>query len=218
MGDWAGRYRCTRRMPRRLLGNRQRYTAAASEITVLEALARNWRWLLFRSILAASYGLAAIAWPDLTLDGFVYLFGLYAVFDGMVTFAVAIDVKALQGFGSLLFEAAIRIGGGLVAMGEPGIIIAFPRFFAVWAILTGIAEAIVAIALRSGMVGEWPLPLAATVSVVIALLLLLSPTAIGVPALRWLVAPYALIFGVTLVVFTRRLYQIAQEMDTAVKS
>jgi uncharacterized membrane protein HdeD (DUF308 family) len=187
-------------------------------MTVLEALARNWRWLLFRSILAVSYGLAAFAWPDLTLDGFVYLFGLYAVFDGMVTFAVAIDVKGLQGFGSLLFEAAIRIGGGLVAMGEPRIIIAFPSFFAVWAILTGIAEAIVAIALRSGMVGEWPLPLAATVSVVIALLLLLSPTTIGVPALRWLVAPYALIFGVTLAVFTRRLYQIAQEMDTAVKS
>jgi uncharacterized membrane protein HdeD (DUF308 family) len=182
---------------------------------MLEALSRNWGWLLFRAILSASYGIAAFAWPEITLVGFVYLFGLYAIFDGMVALAIAIDVKALRGFGSLLFEALVRIGGGLVAMGEPGILIAFPRFLAAWAILTGIAEAVVAFALRRELVGEWPLPFAGGVSIIIAVLLLLTPITVGVPALRWLVGPYAMIFGVTLVAFARRLHQLAQEMEAA---
>jgi hypothetical protein len=38
---------------------------------------------------------------------------------------------------------------------------------------------------------------------------------VGVPELRWLVGPYAMIFGVTLVAFARRLHQLAQEMEAA---
>jgi uncharacterized membrane protein HdeD (DUF308 family) len=151
----------------------------------------------------------------MTFVGFVYLFGFYAVFDGMVALAIAIDVKALRGFGSLLFEALVRIGAGLVAMGEPGILIAFPRFLAGWAILTGVAEAVVAIVLRRELVGEWPLPFAGAVSIIIALLLLLTPITVGVPALKWLVGPYAMVFGVTLLAFARRLRQLAQEMEAA---
>ncbi len=182
---------------------------------MIEALAKNWGWLLFRAILAASYGMAAFAWPDLTLSGFVYLFGLYTVFDGMVAMAIAIDVKALRGFGSLLFEAVVRIGSGLIAMGEPGVITAFPRLLAGWAILTGIAEAIVALVLRRELVGEWPLPFAGAISIIVGVMLLAMPVAVDVPALRWLVGPYAMIFGVTFVAFARRLHQLAQEMQAA---
>jgi uncharacterized membrane protein HdeD (DUF308 family) len=180
---------------------------------MLEALARNWGWLLFRGILAASYGIAVFAWQDSAFVSFVYLFGLYAIFDGMAALAIAIDVKALRGFGSLLFESLVRIGGGLVAIGEPGVILTFPRFLALWAILTGIAEAVVAVVLRRELVGEWPLPFAGVMSIITAVLLLVVPVTVGVPTLRWLVGPYALIFGVTLFAFVRRLRQIGQEIQ-----
>jgi uncharacterized membrane protein HdeD (DUF308 family) len=180
---------------------------------MLDALARNWSWLVFRSVLAAAYGMATFAWPGITLVGFVYLFGLYAMFDGMVALAIALDVKNLRGFGSLSFEATVRIVGGLVAMGEPEIILTFPRFLAVWALMTGVAEAIVALVLRRELSGEWPLPFAGAVSAMIALLLLLTPMTVGVQALRWLVGPYAFIFSVTLLAFARRLRQLAQEMQ-----
>ena len=182
---------------------------------MLEALAKNWGWLLMRAILAASYGVAAFAWSEMTLVGFVYLFGLYTVLDGMVALAIAIDVKALRGFGSLLFEALVRIGGGLIAMGEPDVIIAFPRFLAGWAILTGVAEAVVALVLRRELAGEWPLPFAGAISIIVGVLLLVTPVTVDVSALRWLVGPYAMIFGVTLVAFSRRLHQLAQEMQAA---
>jgi uncharacterized membrane protein HdeD (DUF308 family) len=180
---------------------------------MLNALARNWGWLMFRAILAASYGMAAFAWPDITLVGFVYLFGLYAVFDGMVALAIAIDVKAFRGFGTILFEAIVRTGGGLVAMGEPGVILTFPRFLAGWALLTGVAEAAVALVLRRELSGEWPLPFAAGVSALVAGLLLLTPITVGVPELRWLIGPYEFMFGVTFLAFARRLRQLAQEMQ-----
>ena len=182
---------------------------------MLEALARNWGWVLCRATLAAAYGVAVYAWPDMKMVGFVYVFGLYTVVDGMVALAIAIDVKALRGFGSLLLEALVRIGGGLVAMGEPGILIAFPRFLAAWAVLAGVAEIVVALVLRRELVGEWPLPFAGAVSILIALLLLLTPIEIGVPELRWVVGPYAILFGVTLIALARRLHQLAQEMQAA---
>lgn len=182
---------------------------------MLDALARNWAWLMFRALLAIAYGVTVFAWPSITMVGFVYLFGLYAVCDGIVALAIAIDMRDFRGFGSLLFEALVRIGGGLVAMGEPGVILTFPRFLAGWALLTAAAEAVVAVVLRRELSGEWPLPFAGAISAIVALLLLLTPTVIGVPALRWLVGPYTIIFGVTLVALARRLHQLAQEMQAA---
>jgi uncharacterized membrane protein HdeD (DUF308 family) len=76
--------------------------------SMLEALARNWGWFLVRAISAALYGVTLFLWPGLTLVGFVFVFGLYAVFDGVVALAIAIDVRTRVGFGSLLFEAADR--------------------------------------------------------------------------------------------------------------
>jgi uncharacterized membrane protein HdeD (DUF308 family) len=180
---------------------------------MLEAIARNWGWLMFRSILSALYGIMVLLWPDLSLVAFVFVFGLYAVTDGFVALAITADVKTLPGVGSLLFETLVRLGGGLVAMGSPSVLLTFPRFFAGWAMLTGMAEAIVAFVLRRELVGEWPLPFAGAVSVIVALLLLLAPNAVGVAELKWLVGPYAIIFGSTLLVLVRRLRQLAQEIE-----
>jgi uncharacterized membrane protein HdeD (DUF308 family) len=180
---------------------------------MLEALAGNWGWLMFRAVLSALYGATVLLWPELSMVGFVFLFGLYAVIDGVVALAIAVDVRALSGVGSLLFEALVRVGGGLIAMSSLEVLVTFPRFFAGWAILTGVAEVIVAVVLRRELEGEWPLPFAGAVSVIVALLLLLTPNTIGAAELKWLVGPYAIIFGLTLLALVRRLRQLAQEIE-----
>jgi uncharacterized membrane protein HdeD (DUF308 family) len=180
---------------------------------MLEGLARNWGWLLFRAVISVFYGVAVLLVPNISLVTFVFLFGIYALVDGIVALAVVIDVRSLTGFGSLLLEAFVRIGGGLVAMSSPGVIVRFPLFLAGWAILTGVAESIVAVVLRRELAAEWPLPFASAVSVTVALLLLTARLEIGVPALRWLLGPYTIIVGLTLVALVRRLYQIAQEIE-----
>jgi uncharacterized membrane protein HdeD (DUF308 family) len=76
-----------------------------------------------------------------------------------------------------------------------------------------VAEMVVAIVLRRELEGEWPLPFAGAVSVTVALLLLLTPNAVGAAELKWLVGPYAIIFGSTLLALVRRLRQLAQEIE-----
>ena len=81
--------------------------------------------------------------------------------------------------------------------------------------MTGVAEAVVALVLRRELAGEWPLPFAGAISISVGVLLLVTPVTVDVSALRWLVGPYAMIVGVTLVAFARRLHQLAQEMQAA---
>jgi uncharacterized membrane protein HdeD (DUF308 family) len=180
---------------------------------VLEALARNWGLVVGRGVLAVVYGVTAVLWPGFDLGSFVMVFGLYSIFDGGLALAIAMDVRALPGFGSLFFETLIRFAGGLVAMGSPGVILALPKFFAGWAVLTGVAEITVAGVLRRELAGEWPLPTAGIFSVLVGVLvLLLAPATIGVPGLKWIVGPYAIILGAAQLALARRLRQLAQEI------
>lgn len=178
---------------------------------MLEALVRNWMWLLFRAIIAVLYGMTALLWPGISLVDFTFLFAIYAVVDGVVALGIAIDARPFAGFAGLLVEALVRIGGGVFAMGWTAVIVTFPQFLAGWALLTGGAEAVAAIVLRRELSGEWPLPVAGAVSVVVALFLLLTRGPLGVPGLRWLVGPYVIIFGATQLALARRLRQLALE-------
>jgi uncharacterized membrane protein HdeD (DUF308 family) len=182
---------------------------------MLEALARNWCGLLFRAVLSVSYGIAVLAWPALSTARFVYWFGVYAIFDGVVALAIAMNANGHRGFGNLLFESIVRLGGGLVALGVPEIMFAFPRMFAVWALLTGIAEIAAAAVLRRELSREWPLPVAGGISIAVALILLIPYVTVHVVALRWLVGPYAMCFGVMLLAFARRMRQLAHEIEVA---
>ena len=57
----------------------------------IEQAIRNYRWmLLFRGILAVLFGIVAIAWPGITLIALVYLFGAYALIDGVVEVVTAV--------------------------------------------------------------------------------------------------------------------------------
>jgi uncharacterized membrane protein HdeD (DUF308 family) len=188
---------------------------AADSRQMLEALARNWNWLLFRAIIAALYGVVSFVWPNMTLVAFVSAFGVYSIVDGVTALAISIDVKALPGFGGLVFEALVRITGGLLALGSLGVIETFPRFLAGWMLLSGVGEVVIALVLRRELAGEWPLPFAGAVSMVIAAWLLVTPIAVGVPALRWLMGPYAIIFAATLLALARRLRRLAQEIEAA---
>jgi uncharacterized membrane protein HdeD (DUF308 family) len=178
---------------------------------MLQALAGYWRWLSFRALLAASYGIAVFAWHD-DMISFVYLFSLYAMLDGTAVLAIAMDVKDFRGFGSLFVEALVRMGGGLVAIGDPAIFVTFPRFLAAWAILAGVADVVVAAVLRRELVGEWPLPFAGVISIITAIALMVTPVAVGVGALKWLVGPYAMIVAISLAGLALRLRQLEQEI------
>jgi uncharacterized membrane protein HdeD (DUF308 family) len=177
---------------------------------MLEALALNWPFLLFRAVIGLLFGLVALTWPDLTVSGLVPLFGAYALSDGLLALLLALGVRGRPGFGSLLFEAIVRLAVGIVAFVSPGIVaLTLVEVFAAWAILSGSAAISAAIALRRELTGEWPLPFAGFLSLVFGVLLLVPGPP---PDLDWVFGPYAMLFGMTLLALALRLRKLAEEI------
>ena len=74
------------------------------------------------------------------------LFGACAAVDGVLALIVAFNVKGLPGFGSLLFEALVRLGVAMCAVAAPGrTALSLDAVFAAWAIASGVAAIAVAV-------------------------------------------------------------------------
>jgi len=100
----------------------------------------------------------------------------------------------------LLLIGLIGVAVGIMTFMTPGITaLALLYYIAFWAIFRGILEISTAIRLRKEIEGEWLLILGGVASVVFGVLLLARPGA-GALAVITLIAVYALVVGITLVI------------------
>ncbi|HEX2971915.1 MAG TPA: HdeD family acid-resistance protein [Tepidisphaeraceae bacterium] len=156
--------------------------------------------LALRGLAAVLFGILAFAWPGLTLLTLIYLFGIYALVNGVLALIHAFGApKGYPRFGSLIFNGVISIAAGVLAFVWPGITaLTLVLLIAAWAIVNGFSEIATAIRLRRVITGEWLLVLAGVVSIVLGLIMLIRP-AVGALALVWWIAAFAIIFGVLLI-------------------
>jgi uncharacterized membrane protein HdeD (DUF308 family) len=77
----------------------------------------------------------------------------------------------------------------------------------VWAIVLGVAEVAAGIALRKEIPDEWVLVLSGVVSVLFGSAILYSPGA-GALALLWLIAGWAILSGVLLIILSLQLRRL----------
>jgi len=183
---------------------------------MLTALVRNWWVVLVRGILGIVFGLAAFAWPGITLLVLVVMFGAYCIADGIVAL-LSIGKADEQGgsWGRMLFVGIISIAVGVGAFIWPGITTAaFLIIIAAWAIVRGIFEIVAAIQLRKVIENEWLLGLAGVVAILFGVALIVRPGA-GALALIWLIATFALIHGVLLVVLAFKLRGLGRTLGPA---
>ncbi len=161
---------------------------------------RNWWLLALRGLAAVIFGILAFIWPAMTLLVLVYLFGAYALANGILALVAAFRApKGYPRFGSLIFDGIISIGAGVVAFARPGITaLALLILIAIWAIATGIVEIVSAVRLRREISHEWLLILAGIVSVLFGVVLLAQPGA-GALVLVWWIGAFAIVFGILLV-------------------
>ena len=80
-------------------------------------------------------------------------------------------------------------------------------YIAGWAIITGVLQIAAAVRLRKEIDGEWLLGLSGLASVVFGVLLVWNPGA-GALAVLWLIAAYAFVFGVLLVLLSLRVRKL----------
>ena len=180
------------------------------EITLLEHLGRNWGWVVLRGVAAVLFGLLAFAWPGLTLAVLVIVWGAYAIADGVLALIAAWRVRHHgRPFWSLLIVGLLGIAAGLVTFLWPGMTaLLLLMFIASWAVVMGIFQIRAAIRLRQEIQNEWLLGLSGALSILFGILMFLRPGA-GALAVVWVVAAYAVVFGILLIGLGFRLKQHA---------
>src|SRR5207253_8282059 len=130
--------------------------------TVADTLGRNWWLLALRGLAAVVFGVLAFVWPGATLITLVWLFGAFALTNGILSLVLAAKTpKDYPKVGSLILGGLLGILAGLLAFVMPGITaLDLLILIMAWAIVTGVMELVAAVRLRKIIANEWLLVLA----------------------------------------------------------
>jgi uncharacterized membrane protein HdeD (DUF308 family) len=175
---------------------------------MLASLASRWWVFLIRGIAAIVFGVLAVMWPGIALGALTILFGAYAFVDGVFALGGAFSGVAGSRWWVLLVE-------GLVGLVVAGFVLTQPFMsaaaliyvIAFWAIATGVLEIIAGIQLRDVLQNEWLYVLGGIASIVFDILVLRDPGS-GALAIIWIIAFYAILFGILQIGLSIRLNRL----------
>ena len=169
---------------------------------MIESLSRYWWVPVVRGLCGILFGVIAFANPGVALTVLVLWFGAWALVDGCFSVASAIaSRKSNADWGFELVGGILGIFVGILTFRAPGITaLGLVLYIAAWSLVRGAIDIVLAIRLRREIEGEWLLVLAGIASIVFAGLLLWNPGP-GALALLWLIASYAIVFGVLAIIF-----------------
>lgn len=175
---------------------------------------RNWWLFAVRGVIAIVFGILALIWPGSAMLALVLLFGAFALLDGLFAVAVGIASRGyFERWWAVLLEGLTGIVIGISTFFWPNITALILLYFiATWAVITGVLEIVTAIKFRHVIPGEWAMILNGLFSVLLGALLFVFPGA-GEVGLTWLIGIYAIIAGVTEMIFAFRLHGFMLKLD-----
>jgi uncharacterized membrane protein HdeD (DUF308 family) len=178
----------------------------------------NWGWYLARGVLLIVLGLLAAFMPAAAVYVFALLFAAFSFADGLLNIVAGLRGAAhhRQRWWALVLSGLVGVAVGVLFVAFPGLSsIAYATIavllIAFWAIATGVAEISAAIRLRREITGEWLLGLSGAVSLLLGAALLwmaVGNPAVSVVSVGWLIALYALVAGIALVLLALRLRRL----------
>lgn len=172
-------------------------------------MTRTWWVFAIRGLVAIVFGALASIWPAPTLTTLVFLFGAYALTDG-----VSVLIANFRADPADRRARAIGIIGGL------GVVVGIATFtwpahtamsllylVTSWAVATGLIQVIAAIGVRREIDGEIWTALGGAASVMFGTFLIASPRD-ALPSFIWLVGMWSVVFGVSSLRLAARLRSI----------
>ena len=176
-----------------------------------DLLSRSWKFLLLRGLAAIAFGVLTWMRPGISVLALMFVFGTYAFVDGVIAAWTGLRGRRTNEHWSVLLLVGLTgIGVGLATLLTPlHTAWVLLLLVAVWAIVRGVFEITAGIYARREIEGEWVLIMAGIVSVVFGGVLLVHPISGGI-AMLWMIAAYAVVAGVLLVLLAFRVRRLAQ--------
>jgi len=172
---------------------------------MVRTLAQHWWVVLLRGLAAIAFGLIAFARPGIGIQVLVLVWGAYALVDGLFEIMAGARTK----YTSLVILGVLGVAAGIVTFFWPGITaVALLYIIAFWAIFAGILQIAAAIRLRKEVQGEWLWILSGVCTVILGVLLIANPGA-GALSVMWLIASFAVAWGILLVILAFKLKGLA---------
>ncbi len=180
---------------------------------MLDVLASRWHLLFIRGVVSVAFGIVALVLSQLTIDALGILFGLYALVDGWLALALALRMRRRPGFGSLICEALVSIGASVIILAR-SLALPLPALQTIvptWMIFRGITVLALSFEVHEEVSGAWPLPLAAALSILCGLLLIVAFSS-SVQAIVWVLTLYSLAVGAAMMTLALRFRRFADEI------
>lgn len=164
--------------------------------------------LLFRGVLAIALGLLVASLPVATVFGLVYVFGIYAITDGLTNVAHYFYDPARHSRWTMA-GGIISIAAGLVGVAWPSITAAaLSLLIGTWAVILGISQIVLGLEARTTMRAWWTWLMTGIVTTVFGLLVVANPGA-GILSLAGLLAAFAVVAGLLLIASGVQLRRVA---------
>lgn len=173
-----------------------------------------WRWwsVGLRGVAALALGIISLFFPGLSFLGLVYVFGIYALVDGMLALALASSRARPRGW--MTFRGLVSIAAGVIALVVPGITaLVLLTVIAAWAIVAGASEIALAVQYRKRIEHEWLLAIEGALSIGFGIILFLAPL-VGAIVIGLWIGAYALVLGGMLIASAFRLRTAAPPTAT----
>jgi uncharacterized membrane protein HdeD (DUF308 family) len=165
---------------------------------MLSYLSCNWWLPVLGGASAVMFGILALAWPGITFESLVLVFGAFAFVEGL--FALALGLWAAgadEDWWPLVLGGIVGIAIGVLTFTRPAeMALALVSVIGMWAMITGLLEIVAAIQLRKFISTEWLMALGGVLSIAFGVLVLAQPVTAAI-AITYLFGFYAILAGIS---------------------
>lgn len=157
-------------------------------------------------IISLALGLVALVWPGITVQVLAVIIGTFLLAESLLSFLVRRRTAIFTW--SAVLQGLVGIVLALFLIVLPGTAVrVVVMIMAVWLLLRGVVQAILAVWSRGISGAPLFVGLIAAVSLLVGALLILRPEA-GVVAFAWLLGIYAIVSGAISILWSRRAAQL----------
>ncbi|NDO90546.1 HdeD family acid-resistance protein [Cellulosimicrobium composti] len=179
-----------------------------------------WYWPVLRGVLAILFGIVALSWPDKTAAVIIWVVGIFAVVDGVVEIVEGIRRRGTgNGTAVLVTMGVLSLAVGVVLLVWPGkTAIVLTWIVGFWAVVYGLFQTVASLDLRKVPGSGWGWGVVAgLLGIVFGLLVLFNVNA-GLVSIVWLLALFAIVWGVMLVAFGFQIRSLGRRAGRAATS